>query len=161
MRILREQDGSFLVSKVEPHLHDLFRGIPAAADPEENAAARDRLFPMPLKGSEAEEFREEWREFVQPGLRHWFENAVVTVETDLEQLDDKNSFVIPAKHVDAWLNALNQARLALAAKFGIGEEDMDRDSAPLENERDFVLFQIHFYGFIQECLVVGAEGDAE
>ena len=160
MRILRQEDGSFLVSHVEAHLHDVLKAISSAAEPEESAAAHERLFPMPVADSD-KVVCEEWEEFVQPGLRHWFENAVVTVDGDLEPLDEKNSFVIPAAHVDAWLNALNQARLVLAAKFGITEEDMEHDSAPLEDERDFVLFQIHFYGFIQECLVMGIDEEAD
>jgi hypothetical protein len=57
------------------------------------------------------------------------------------------------KHLEAWIHALNQARLALSARFGFTERDME-DAIPIEgDQRALALFQVHFYGFLQECFL--------
>jgi len=154
MRIERQPDGSFLISEAEPPFNDVLRSIPACAEADDNDAARERIFPRPIAGKGDDELCEEWREFVQPGLRHLFEDAIATVESDLEQLEgDETTLTIPALHVDAWLNALNQVRLVLAARFEVTEEDMNRRPRRVESERDFAVFQIDFFAFIQENLL--------
>ena len=155
MQIARTEEGSFVISEVEPPLVGLFMAIPEASEPGGDAAALQRLFPDPSADSEV---REEWSEYVRPGLREWFESATATVKGDLQQLNTEDTLTIDAQHVDAWMNALNQARLSLAARYGVTEADMERPVSPdPENERDLALFQIHFYGFLQECLVRGME----
>ena len=157
MQIARTEDGSFIISELEPPLIGLFLAIPEAADPGENAAANERLYPKP---SPDPEMREEWKEYVEPGLREWFESASATVKGDLVQLESGETLTISSEHVDAWLSALNQGRLALAARFEVNDADMERPVSPvLQNEREFALFQIHFYGFLQECLIRGLESE--
>ena len=157
MQIARTEDGSFIISELDPPLIGLFLTIPEAADPGDNAAANDRLYPKP---SPDRETREEWREYVEPGLREWFESASATVKGDLVQLESYETLTIAPEHIDAWLSALNQARLALAARFEVNDADMERPVSPvLQNERELALFQIHFYGFLQECLIKGLESD--
>ena len=158
MHILQKEDGSFVISEVDGNLREMICAIPVAAETDDSEAARRRIFPDPASGPDTADLREEWREYVEPGLRHLFEDAMVTVQTDLEHLDENGVLPVPAAHVDAWLNALNQARLALAAKFDIGEAEMDELTSRPKNERDFAVLQIHLYGFIQECLVRGALG---
>ncbi len=158
LEITRIEDGSFLIANVEPPLLEIFMAIPGAAEPEGSAAATERLFPDPATGRDAAGIREEWQEFIRPELQQWFENASATVEADLEPLQEGDIMAIPVGHIDAWLNTLNQARLVLAARFNVGEGDMERpDSHLLESERDFAIFQIHFYGFLQECLIKGMD----
>jgi len=49
---------------------------------------------------------------------------------------------------------LNQARLALAARFDFKEAEMSQNGPRnIETVRDLSLFQVHFYGFLQECLL--------
>jgi hypothetical protein len=65
---------------------------------------------------------------------------------------------IPAKHADAWLNALNQARLALAAKYDFTDGELcDHYRSPVASRRDLSLFQVNLYGFIQEFILRGME----
>jgi len=166
LQIARTEEGSFVVSGIEPPLIDFLMAIPTAADPGENAAARERLFPAP---SAEAEIREEWREYVEPGLKEWFQSASLAVQDDLRQLGQLGqlgqlhegpTMTIAAEHVDSWLSVLNQARLALAARFDVTDADMERPVAPvLQNEREQALFQIHFYGFLQECLIKGIESE--
>jgi hypothetical protein len=61
---------------------------------------------------------------------------------------------IPAKNSDAWLNALNQARLVIAAKYNFTETDLcDHYRSPIGSRRDLGLFQVNFYGFLQEFIL--------
>lgn len=138
---------------------ELLRQIPISADPGDCAPARDRLYPG-VGGDPAA--NEEWREYVQPGLEHLFKTAAQTVRDDLEKFEHKGeahenwALEIPAAHFEPWLNVLNQARLSLAARFEFTEAEMDRHSPRnLETIRELSLFQVHFYGFLQECLLQG------
>jgi hypothetical protein len=64
------------------------------------------------------------------------------------------SLRIPIAHSEAWLNALNQARLSLAARFDFTEEELcDHYRSPIGSRRDLSLFQVNFYGFLQEFIL--------
>ncbi len=60
--------------------------------------------------------------YVEPELRRLFQTATETVGVDLQQLNGCTkpfancTLRIPTKNADAWLNALNQARLVIAAQ---------------------------------------------
>jgi hypothetical protein len=54
------------------------------------------------------------------------------------------------KHLEAWIHALNQARLALAARHEFAERELEREVPTEGGERALALFQIHFYGLLQE-----------
>ena len=102
----------------------------------------------------------EWKLYVEPELRRLFEGATETVERDLQQLGDQEkpfancTLRIPVEHSEAWLNALNQARLALAAKYDFTEAELcDHYRSPIGSRRDLSLFQVNFYGFLQEFIL--------
>ena len=160
MKIEHDVAGGFVFGEVEPPLVELFLAIPSAADPEGSRAAQERLFPEPSAHKE-EEINAEWDDLVKPELREAFENASVTVEGDLEPLaEGRDELKIPLEHVDAWLNTLNQARLALAARYEVSEADLNRAAAyPPRDERDLAVSQIHVYGLLQECLIQGIEAE--
>ncbi len=154
MKIEREPDGGFVFEEVEPQLAQLFLAIPAAADPAGDPAALERLFPAPSPGGDGV-LNEEWGNFVVPELREAFATAVTTVAADLQPLRVGGSaWVVPPAHMDAWLSALNQARLALAARHGVTEQDMDMPAPfPVDSEKEVAVAQIHLYGLLQECLI--------
>src|SRR5437773_1973033 len=61
---------------------------------------------------------------------------------------------IPSKHSDAWLRALNQARLIIVAKDNFTENELnDHFRSPIGSRRDLSLFQVNFYGFLQEFIL--------
>jgi hypothetical protein len=159
VEVTRTGDGLRL-SRLDLFFVELLRQIPVSADPGDNAAARERIYPVASSDSKEDVANEEWRLYVHPELKELFSSASDTVREDLEdfeQLDESNesyAFEIPALHFDQWLNVLNQARLALAARFEFQEEEMNQ-SGPrtIETVRDLSLFQVHFYGFLQECLL--------
>ena len=49
---------------------------------------------------------------------------------------------------------MNQARLALAAKYDFTEAELsDHYRSPIGSRRDLSLFQVNFYGFLQEFIL--------
>ncbi|MGB8165941.1 MAG: DUF2017 family protein, partial [Chthoniobacteraceae bacterium] len=133
---------------------ELLRQIPASADPSGSEAATERLFPSLTEGREPEA-DEEWREYVEPGLRELFLDAVSIVREDLKDFPAKpgagpRTLRLSVMHLDAWIHALNQARLALAARHGFSERELEHEISAEGGARAFALFQIHFYGLLQE-----------
>lgn len=107
----------------------------------------------------------EWKLYVEPELRRLFQTATKTVVADLQQLNGSTkpfancTLQIPTKNADAWLNALNQARLVIAAKYNFSEADLrDHYRSPIGSRRDLGLFQVNFYGFLQEFILHELEG---
>ena len=159
VEVTRTGDGLRL-ARLDLFFVELLRQIPVSADPRDCDAARDRIYPVASNDPQATVANEEWRTYVHPELAELFSGAGGIVREDLEtfeQLDDTNdnwAFEIPADHFDQWLNVLNQARLSLAARFAFTEEEMAQSGpATIESTRDLSLFQVHFYGFLQECLL--------
>jgi len=158
MEICRHKD-HIEISELDPFLAELLRQIPASASPDGVLAAEQRLFTSPANRKETE-LCAEWKVYVEPELRRLFQSATETVAADLEQLNgnEKNlanrTLLIPAKHADAWLSALNQARLVIAAKYNFTEGELgDHLRSPIGSRRDLSLFQINFYGFLQEFIL--------
>ena len=147
------------ISELDPFLAELLRQIPTSAKPDGASAAEQRLFSSPTNGEETE-FCTEWKTYVEPELRSLFQTATQTVAIDLEQLNGNEKSLanrtlrIPAKHADAWLSALNQARLVIAAKNNFTENELnDHFRSPIGSRRDLSLFQVNFYGFLQEFIL--------
>jgi hypothetical protein len=156
MRIQRSDAETITLSGLDPVLCELLREILPSADPGDSRAALERLYSVPTAGVDPE-FDEEWREYVQPELRTQFQSHLAVVEKDLEQLSQKSGrrlprLQIPLANVDHWINALNQARLALATRHEITEREMESEP-DFDTARGRVLFRIFFYGFLQECFI--------
>src|SRR5207244_79769 len=61
---------------------------------------------------------------------------------------------IPVEHAETCVNTLNQARVVIAAKYNFSEEELnDHDRSPIGSRRDLGLFQVNFYGFLQEFIL--------
>ena len=158
MEICRHND-EIEISELDPFLAELLRQVPASANPEGVPAAQQRLFSPPTNGKETE-ICAEWKLYVEPELRRLFRSATETVTDDLTQLNGKEKSLsncvlhIPIAHADAWLNTLNQARLVIAAKYKFSDEELnDHDRSPIGSRRDLGLFQVNFYGFLQEFIL--------
>jgi len=158
MEICR-QDDALQISDLDPFLAELLRQIPQSTSPDGAPAAEARLFSRP---SAEKEICAEWKNYVEPELRRLFRTATETVAADLSNC----ILHIPIAHADAWLNTLNQARLVIAAKYKFSDEELnDHDRSPIGSRRDLGLFQVNFYGFLQEFILrelggqVGSEPD--
>src|SRR3954470_6484121 len=158
MDICRRKNG-LEISQLDPFLAELLRQIPASTSVENSPAAQKRILSAPANESE-KEICSEWKTYVEPELLRLFHSATETVAADLEQLNgNEKSFanrtlLIPEKHADAWLNALNQARLNIAARNNFTEGELgDNYRSPIGSRRDLSLFQVNFYGFLQEFIL--------
>jgi hypothetical protein len=146
-------DGSLLLNEIPPFLFWLLSEIPARAS-SNDPRVEGRFFPDPAAD---EDLVQDWKSLVHPELHELFQSARETVRADLRSASEKDgthALRIPPSHADAWLGALNQARLAIAEESGFDEKDMAAEPAPTPDDpRAIALFQISFYGFIQEILV--------
>jgi len=157
MRIRRCDAQTVELGDLDSICCELLRQVVASAQVDDSAAARERIYSSPTDGREPE-FDQDWKNYVEPDLRDMFRSSQEIVQTSLENFPpDKTaesySLRIPMKHLEAWIHVLNQARLALSARYNFTERDME-DPIPIEgNQRALALFQVHFYGFLQECFL--------
>jgi hypothetical protein len=153
MKLTATEGGALDLEEIPPFLFELLKAVPlraASGDPR----VENRFFPAP---AEDEILEEDWKALVQPELQEIFLSAREVVQADLRgasETGEGRSMEIPSNHMDAWLNTLNQSRLAIAEENGFGEKDLSEEIVPdASNPRTLALFQISFYGFLQECLV--------
>ena len=157
MEICRQNE-ALEIRELDPFLAELLRQIPESAQPKDSPAAQERLFSPPATPEE-KVLCAEWKLYVVPELRRLFQSATETVRQDLQQLRCTNkpfancTLSIPMAHADAWLNALNQARLAIAATYQFSDHELCDYRSPLGSRRDLSLFQVNFYGFLQELIL--------
>ena len=159
MNVRRRDENTLLLTGLDAFLLELLRQLDASATLESDDPALERFFPAP-SAEEENGINRDWREYVVPELHHLFEEARIILQRDLETVEpvpgdpNKVSVVIPLQHGNAWLCALNQARLALAERHRVTGEDMElRLPMIVRTDRDFALLQIQFYGLIQEFLI--------
>lgn len=156
---IRRHGDTLELSELDPFLAELLRQIPESTKAEGAENAERRLFSLPADASE-QELCAEWKVYVEPELQRLFRSATETVTADLKPLNGSSrpfancTLRIPVKHADAWLNALNQARLVIASKYGFTEAELsDHYRSPIGSRRDLSLFQVNFYGFLQEFIL--------
>jgi hypothetical protein len=161
MTLWREKDGSFVIAEIDENIAALLQMIGPSADPDGNSDVTDRLYSSPTAGREPD-FEEDWREYVTSDLEKQFRFAQDAVQQDLTKLAiDSESGVgevrIPAEHLEEWISALNQARLAIAARHRFTDREMERGPEP-GDPRYFPRFQLHVYGLLLEYFVMHASG---
>jgi hypothetical protein len=152
VRIL--DNGTLSFEGIEAPLFQILQQITKAAessDPDVEA----RFYPMPA--DEADEVCQDWKAYIQPELYTEFLASREAVDADLrrgkKKSDGTASFVIPPPHMDHWLSALNQARLALAEIHHFTEKDMGRSPGDPDDPREFALTQLNIYATMQEWLI--------
>lgn len=147
---------ALIISGMPVFLRDLLLEIEAAAKHDDDERVYHRIFSAPAAEEETE-LLDEWKSYVEPELQALFRTSIEVVREDLTKFTRDSSGArlrIPTEHFDSWLNALNQARLALAARYSFQEADMLADpSVEIGSPRARALFQVHFYGVLQEVLL--------
>jgi hypothetical protein len=143
---------------IHPLLAELVRSVSELTEPGMlSDAAERRFYPEPTQAEDMEQVRADWKAFVEPGLQEHFRSTRDAVAADIKAMTEKKDLfelVIPAKHFDAWLNVLNQARLALAADIGFDEKLLASTEAPdLGSDLGLTIFRINLYAFMQQCLI--------
>lgn len=116
---------------------------------------RERFLPSP--GSDDPDLAEDWALHVQPGLSDTFLSARETLAADLEKAvpqGEHHTLTIPISHADAWINALNQARLALAIIHEFTEKELAVPPPPvMKTAEHFARLQMDFFAVLQEWIL--------
>lgn len=137
--------------------------LAAAADPHGSAAAEERLAASPTGGAEPA-LDDDWKEHVLPELRTMFASAVEIVRMDLVgswlSPGTDAALRVPVHHVEAWLIALNQARLALAARYDLTEKTMTQRPPEDLQPRTLARLFVDFFGGLQQLLLEAADDGA-
>lgn len=156
MRFRRASTDSWELRDIHPLFASLLTELPKAASRHKKAQAR--LYPDPIGGEDHAEFRRDWKEHVRPELERLFASSREIVARDLSALGGNGTkLVIPSGHLEAWLNALNQARLVIVEESNFSEADLDHREPPdLATRRGMSLLKMHFYAHLQELLVEAA-----
>lgn len=156
MELQISADGTMTLRAINPFFFALFQEIVQHAA-SNNPEVEERFFPSPVNDPQENSLAEDWKSLVHPELNANFRAARDVVQADLRLASKKKkefSFKIPAKHADAWISALTQARLSLAEEHHFGEADLAAEvPQEISDIRSYALLQIHFYGFLQEWLV--------
>ncbi len=156
MRFRRASTDSWELRDIHPLFVSLLTELPKVASRHKKAQAR--LYPDPIGGEDHAEFRRDWKEHVRPELERLFASSREIVARDLSALGGNGTkLVIPSGHLEAWLNALNQARLVIVEESNFSEADLDHREPPdLATRRGMSLLKMHFYAHLQELLVEAA-----
>ena len=150
MEISRLDENTILLSRIDPVLADLLRRISSSADPSGHEAATARIFSAPTNDPEEEDFVQDWREYVEPGLAKLFQSALQVIDGDVQKMHPsaktgEATVSVPRDHFEDWIHGLNQARLVLAERHGFGEKEMGRTLPLATDPRSFALLQMRFY----------------
>ncbi len=157
VKVTRIDEQTIAIGPLDLFSTELLHQIHLSANPEGSRAARERLYPSPTHGEDAD-FDQDWNDYVEPDLVDMFATSIEVIESDIADFPparpaaDHHTLHLPIKNLEAWIHGLNQARLALAARHGFTEKEMD---GPLTGEGldALALFQVHFYGWLQECFL--------
>ena len=145
------------ISGIDPVMADVLREVPEILENRDTPAAHARLFPSPLPNDE--KATQDWQQMIGPDLRHLFVSAGESLTSDLVSMElespDTNTsrVIIPVEHVAAWMTALNQARLILAAIHHVDEREMDRQQFDLEQPKQRAVLKIHLLGYLLHLFV--------
>lgn len=161
MRFRRYSSDAFELCDIHPLFAEMLAELPRAAS--RHDGARSRLYPDPIGSDSADaigEDLEDWREHVHPELEQLFAGSREKVSADLGGFGAKSGSlrcVIPRENIDAWLNALNQARLVIVEENKFCERELSGAEPPdLSTRRGLSLLKVHFYAHLQELLVEAA-----
>ncbi len=139
------------ISGIHPVLLDCLHVLPEILEQRDSPAARKRLLPDPTTTDA--QFNAEWLLAVAPELRHAFVVAGDTVARDLTGVTTDGQLTFIAEHLNAWMSALNEARLILGEIFQITDVDMESADFDVKTPKGLAIFRIHVLGWLLQLLV--------
>lgn len=148
-------DEGFVFGDLSPASVETLKGIPMLIE-SADARVRARLLPETCDDDEAEEH---WRRHAVPELERLFLSRAQLVRRDLAGLrkmpqSDHRLLLVPDAHTNAWLAALNAARLALYEVAELTAELMEADGfAKATGKQQEALLRIHLLAEIQSVLL--------
>jgi hypothetical protein len=154
LRARRDAD-RVVVENITPDLAAVLSELSDHIGSDQPEVVRRRLLPDP---SDDEEIAAEWRIRQHPELLALLADARRIVESDLPGLRQEGhrprfSLSFPAAHLDAWISALNAARLALGARYDVTSDQMDPDYVPSDHDAALALMRIDLYAWLQGTLI--------
>ena len=160
MRVSRKKPGVVSVLGIPPVVGLVIRELPELLARDRPPAVEKRLFPDP---SDDPEVAAEWRRAQHPELFALLADARGIVERDLVSLlpgSERGTLRldIPAAHLNAWISALNTARLVLGTLHEVTAADLDPDNAPAHDERGAAIVRIDLYSWLQGTLLGAGDG---
>jgi len=153
------------ISGIEPFLADCLQGLGEILEQRDSRKARERLFPN-LTATD-DKANAEWQQQITPEMRHLFVSAGETVARDLTALQPETpetgclQVTFSAEHVNAWMSALNQARLILGELFSVTEADMNATHFDVHSEETLAIVRIHLLGFLLQLFIELESGETE
>jgi hypothetical protein len=152
-------DEGYVFGDLSPASVDTLVGVPMLIE-SSDPRVRGRLFPATCGDEDAET---EWRVHAVPELERLFLSRAQLVRRDLAALrpmrKSKNQvLLVPDAHQNAWIAALNAARLALFELNGLSAEAMEPEGfGKATQKQQEALLRIHLLAEIQSVLL----GDLE
>lgn len=126
-------------------------GIGGNTEPSDDPALA-RLFPDAYRDDS--EASAEFRRYTESDLRSGKRGHARTVLQTLERGGRRDRLALSAAETNAWLGALNDLRLIVAARLEITEDDDDpMDKFPASDPRSEVGVWYHWLGWLQETLL--------
>lgn len=92
---------------------------------------------------------DDWADYVLPELRESFDGQLAAIATALSEVAPGGALFITRDDAEAWFGGLNQARLALEARFGLAAAD----EGSLKGEARSAGIRSHFYQMLQGLLL--------
>jgi hypothetical protein len=112
-----------LLQRLPAELAPALEGGPTAGEGSDPVA--DRLFPRAYLDPTEEEAEQNWQDMVHADLVKEKSKALAVLASSLERVADAGGdakLALDRAEVEAWLSALNDARLALGTTIGITED---------------------------------------
>jgi hypothetical protein len=165
MELIKNDDGTWTLSKVSELEHLMLSRLPESADSTGCEDATERLFPSPISPDADLDYEKkssadsDWKEYIEPELRVNFRDSLKIVADDLGKArfskdEEVNCYelIIPTAHADHWCSALNQARIVIHYRYNLPDEDgvLDMDPNP---EKWMATLQSEIYGMLMEFLI--------
>ena len=150
LRIERSGEKHIRITGLDPVLLDCLHALPEILDQRDQPAARQRLLPDPTTDPA---INADWQQAIAPELRHLFVAAGDTVVRDLTGITPGGELTFAAEHLNAWMSALNEARLILGEIFHITDADMETTEFDVTTAKGLAVFRIHVLGYFLQLLV--------
>jgi hypothetical protein len=139
------------ISGIDALVLDCLHALPEILEQRDKPVVRCRLLPDPT-GADPKT-NEEWQRLIAPELRHLFVSAGETVTRDLTAVTPDGQLTFPTEHLNAWMSALNQARLILGELHRITDADMETTEFRVTEPKAQAILRIHVLGYLLQLLV--------
>jgi hypothetical protein len=163
-RVSAPDEKHISITGIPPVVVFCLRELPHILEKRDTPDARARLFPSPTRDDA--KANADWEQLIVPELRHLFVTAGETVARDLAKLEEESTethscrVTFAAAHLNAWMSALNEARLILGELFDVTEQDMNREDFDLDDPKQFAILKIGALGWLLQLFVAVASGTA-